>query len=134
MLGHAYSECGTQIIKLKGETYTGGDPVIMRIYEAPDGVRGSWEEVLAHEQEHGFNGPDSAPEAQDSERGEAVLFRVYESELGDGYVGSLNEVEEHEKKGGYRKLEGAAEGTDEVLFKLYEAEDGGFRYENKHHA
>jgi hypothetical protein len=46
------------------------------IYEAPDGFRGSYAEVVAHEKALLLKGPPVAPHL------DRVLFRVYEAEVG----------------------------------------------------
>lgn len=90
-------------------------PVVFRIYEASDGYRGSYEDVLAREEKIesgvGFGGND---------KHSSVMFRVYEAS--DGFRGSYEEVVEREGQIDAGMTDGAESG--EVLFKLYEASDG----------
>ena len=121
-LGHAYNMDGSQIIKLQ---QADRDPVLFRLYEASDGFRGVYDEVLEHEKRLGASAGNSAVS------NEAVLFRIYESELGDGFRGTLEEVDAHEKKARFNMANGITAGggaSEEVLFKIYESDLGdGFR-------
>jgi len=99
------------------------DRVLMRIYEADDGFRGTYEEVLDYEKKMGIAPGHEKPVHQGGAH-DAVLLRIYEAP--DGFRGTHDEVLAHEKaldmKNGID-----SEGTsadDHVILSLYEAPDG----------
>jgi len=71
------------------------DRILMRIYEAEDGFRGTYDEVLAHESKVAKGGKSGGAMDND-DRNDRVLLRIYEA--ADGFRGSYDEVLEHEKK------------------------------------
>ena len=89
----------------------GGANATFSLYEASDGFRGTYEEVLQHEK-----------------RAEGkVLFSLYEAS--DGFRGTYDEVVQHEKKVATDQGNDAGESPagSEVLLRVYESEDGKFR-------
>ena len=99
------------------------DRVLMRIYEAEDGFRGTYEEVLDHEQKMGLTLGHEKPASQGGAH-DVVLMRIYEAP--DGFRGTHDEVLAHEKaldmKNG--KYSEGAPADDHVLMRLFEAPDG----------
>jgi len=97
--------------------------------QAPDGFRGTYDEVLAHEKIHcGENGHVvSGSQVQVSSVHDRVLMRIYEAP--DGFRGTHDEVLAHEKaldmKNGYGS-EGQLHRSsdDRVVMHVYEAPDG----------
>ena len=108
--------------------------MIMRIYEAEDGFRGTYDEVVEHEEKF-KQAQNSITVGDDSEdNSNKVLFRIYEAE--DGFRSTFDEVVEHEKelellaKGQEldvtKKLDNNVPGDDEdkVVVRIYESSDG----------
>ena len=108
--------------------------MIMRIYEAEDGFRGTYDEVVEHEEKF-KQAQNSITVGDDSEdNSNKVLFRIYEAE--DGFRSTFDEVVEHEKElellakgqelGVTKKLDSNVPGDDEdkVVVRIYESSDG----------
>jgi len=73
------------------------DRILLRIYEAPDGFRGTYDEVVAHEEKmHLAKGSEHEVNMNDVSQREQVLLRIYEAP--DGFRGTYDEVDAHEKK------------------------------------
>ena len=94
------------------------DRVLVRLYEAPDGFRGTYDEVLAHEEKLGMvtgNEKDTGK----VETNDRVLMRLYEAP--DGFRGTYDEVLAHEQKLGLAKGDEQAVDKDEAtIMHLYE--------------
>ena len=108
--------------------------MIMRIYEAEDGFRGTYDEVVEHEEKF-KQAQNSITVGDDSEdNSNKVLFRIYEAE--DGFRSTFDEVVEHEKelellaKGQEldvtKKLDNNVPGddVDKIVVRIYESSDG----------
>ena len=73
------------------------DRILLRIYEADDGFRGTYDEVVAHEEKLNLaKGSEHEVDAKDVSQREKVLLRIYEAP--DGFRGTYDEVEAHEQK------------------------------------
>ena len=100
------------------------DRVLMRVYEAEDGFRGSYDEVVAHEEKmHLIKGNEHEVGPQEVFQHEKVLLRIYEAP--DGFRGTYDEVVAHEEKLGLGKgNEVEADQNDHVVMHLYEVSGG----------
>jgi len=99
------------------------DLVLMRIYEAEDGFRGTYDEVVAHEEKLGLEQCNEHEVVMENvEQREQVLMRIYEAE--DGFRGTYDEVLEHENKLGFAKGSEHEVESETVLFRIYKAPDG----------
>ena len=97
--------------------------VLLRIYEAEDGFRGTYEEVVAHEEKLQLSqGKEHEVSSESNEQRDKVLMRIYEAE--DGFRGTYDEVVEHEVKTGLAKGSEQEVNSETVLFRIYEAPDG----------
>jgi len=96
------------------------DRILMRIYEAEDGFRGSYDEVVAYEERmHLKKGNEHEVGMKDPSHNEQVLLRIYEAP--DGFRGSYDEVVAHEEKLNLGKShEVEADKNDHVVMHLYE--------------
>jgi hypothetical protein len=92
--------------------------------QAPDGFRGTYEEVLAHEKAHGMGTGHETPGLVVSRppvapQHDRVLMRFYEAP--DGFRGTYDDVLAHEAKLGMAKgNEQAAEKDAATIMHLYE--------------
>ena len=121
--------------KFVGNASSTTDEVLYELYESDDGkFRGSLDDVTAYEEATAKKSGSAAP----------VLFRIYESDDGK-FHGTYDEVDAYEKNGGSGGeifeandgFRGTREevlahvhgefGGGEVLFKVYESDDGKFR-------
>ena len=102
-----------------------------QLYEAPDGFRGSYEEVLEHEKRYKLTQQSYAAVGDDhGDANDKVVVRIYEAD--DGFRGTYDEVAAHEKKNKLKPsgddpkvtVGGDSEDNDRVLLRIYEAEDG----------
>jgi len=100
------------------------DRVLIRIYEAEDGFRGSYDEVVAHEEMLNLaKGSEHEVGMQDASRREQVLLRIYEAP--DGFRGTYDEVVAHEEKLGLGKgNEMEADQNDRDIMHLYKVSIG----------
>jgi hypothetical protein len=96
----------------------------MRIYEAPDGFRGTHDEVLAHEKALEMKNGNGFAEGQVHSEDDRVVMHIYEAP--DGFRGTYEEVEAYEKTLGDGTVVKGSQSSahDLVLMRVYEAPDG----------
>lgn len=96
------------------------EPVLFRLYEAADGFRGTYEEVVAHEAKKNLNKVAGAEENDENDgANDPIIYRIYEAP--DGFRGTYDQVLEHEQK---NCLHHGETQVNKPKIQLYEAPDG----------